>query len=153
PNYVYDKEKREAVARNEARKRVDDAAADAKALGTVEARSRDLEARIAARQPYDGQEAMRFAVEVSLVDLRYLGLPNRSAQMRALLKRGLEEKLIDPNVLVKGQRPVDTQFVPLFVQYYRAEIRPYPTAQISIRDWETLKLLVENGADLTLDVA
>ena len=73
--------------------------------------------------------------------------------MRALLKRALEAKLLDPNVPVKGPRPVDVNPEPLFLHYYRADIRPYPNAQISIRDWETLKLLVENGADLTLDGA
>ena len=153
PNYVYNKEKRVAAERYEARKRVDDAAADAKALARVEARQRDVESRLAERRSYEGQDALQFVVEVSSVDLRYLGLPDRSETVRALLKRALEAKLLDPNVLVKGSRPVDVNPEPLFVHYYRADIRPYPTAQISVRNWETLKLLVANGADLTLEGA
>ena len=153
PNYVYDREKREAAVRAEAQRRVDAAAADAKALARIEARTRDVETRRAERRPYEGQDALLFVEEVSYVDLRYLGLPNRSETMRALLKRALEEKLLDPNVPVKGPRPVDVNPEPLFLHYYRATIRPYPTAQTSIRDWETFKLLVASGADLTLDGA
>jgi len=153
PIYVYDKEKHEAKARSEVQRLADAAAADAKALARIEARRRDVESRLAERRPYAGQDALQFVVEVSYADLRYLGLSDRSETVRALLKRALDEKLIDPNVPVKGSRPVDTKPEPLFLQYYRADVRPYPTAQISMRNWETLKLLVANGADLTLEGA
>jgi hypothetical protein len=153
PIYVYDKAKTEAKARSEAQRFAEAAAQDVKALARIEARTRDVESRLAGRRPYAGQEALAFVNEVSYVDLRYLGLSDRSATMRALLKRAFEEKLLDPNVMVKGPRPVDVNPEPLFLHYYRADIRPYPTAQISIRNWETLKLLVANGADLTLDGA
>lgn len=150
PHYVYDREKREAAARHEARKRADDAAHDAKALARIEARTRDLEARLADRRPYGGQDALAFVHEVSYVDLKYLGLPDRSAIMLALLKRALAAGLIDPNVPVKGSRPVDVNPEPLFLHYYRAEIRRYPNASIRPSDWDMFKLLVASGADLTL---
>jgi hypothetical protein len=153
PNYVYDKEKREAKERSEAQRRADAAVQDAKALARIEARTRDVESRLAERRPYGGQDALAFVNEVSSVDLRYLGLLDRSETMRALLKRALEERLIDPNVLVKGPRPVDVNPEPLFLHYYRAEIRPYPTAQISVRNWMTFKLLVASGADMTIEGA
>ena len=59
--------------------------------------------------------------------------------MRALLKRALDAGILDPNILVKGPRPVDVNFEPLFLHHYRATIRPVPNDRISLRDWETLK--------------
>lgn len=153
PIAVYQKEKHERAAARVAEKAVSDAAADAKALADIEARRRDIEVRIGERRPYEGQDALRFVNQVSYVDLSYLGLPDRSDTMRALLRRALKAGLIDPNRLVKGPRPVDVNTEPLFLHYYRASIRPYPDARISVRDWRTFKLLVDSGADLTLEGA
>lgn len=150
PNYVYDNEKREARVRSETQRRAEAAAADAKAFARVEARTRDVESRLAERRSYDGQDALAFVNEVAYVDLKYLGMPDRSETMRALLKRALDAKLLDPNVPVKGPRPVDVNLEPLFLHYYRANIRPYPNAEIRSRDWDTFKLLVASGSDLTL---
>ena len=150
PNYVYDREKREAAAQSETQSRADLAAADAKALAWIEARTRDVESRLAERRPYGGQDALAFVNEVSYVDLKYRGLPDRTEIMLALLKRAIEAKLLDPNVPVKGPRPVDVNIEPLFLHFYRAEIRRYPNAAIRLHDWDMLKLLVASGADLTL---
>jgi hypothetical protein len=123
---------------------------DAKALDAVKARTQDVEARITAGRRYSSEESLAFVNGVSYVDLRYRGLPNRSPEMLALLKRALEAKILDPNIPVKGPRPVDVNFEPLFVHYYRATIRPFPENRINLRDWETLKVLVASGADMTL---
>ena len=110
-----------------------------------------MEARLAENRPYagkDAQDALEFVNEVSYVDLAYLGLPDRSGVMLDLLKRALAAKLIDPNVMVKGLRPVDVSLEPLFLQVYRAEIRPFPGSSVNPRTWEIFKLLAASGADL-----
>jgi hypothetical protein len=140
----------ELAARYDARQRAELAAHDAKALGRIERRTRDVETRLAEKRVYSGQDALNFVDEVSYVDLKYLGLPDRSGIMLALLGRALAAKLIDPNVLVKGPRPVDVNIEPLFLHYYRADIRPYPNASVRPLHWEVFKLLVASGADLAL---
>jgi hypothetical protein len=140
----------ELAAKADSQTRAERAAQDAKALGRIERRTRDVEARLAENRPYGGQDALEFVNEVSYVDLKYLGLPDRYEIMLALLKRALEAKLIDPNVPVKGPRPVDVNIEPLFLHFYRAEIRRYPNAPVRPRDWDMFKLLVASGADLTL---
>jgi hypothetical protein len=59
------------------------------------------------------------------VDLKYLGLPDRSGVMLDLLRRALEAKLIDPKIMVKGSRPGDVDPVPLFLEVYRSDIRRF----------------------------
>ena len=138
--------------RGAAWQRAENAKHDAKALERIMNRTRNVEARLAANKPYtaaDAQDALEFVSEVSYVDLAYLGLPDRSGVMLDLLKRALAAKLIDPNITVKGPRPVDVNPEPLFVHYYRANIRPYPKARVRLRDFEVFKLLATSGADLS----
>jgi hypothetical protein len=153
PGFVYEFARAENAQRAEARRRSENAAHDAKALARIERRTRDVEARLAENRPYagkDAQDALEFVNEVSYVDLKYLGLPDRSGVMLDLLRRALEVKLIDPNIMVKGSRPGDVDPVPLFLEVYRDDIRRYPNASVNPRNWATFKLLVANGADLTL---
>ena len=153
PSVVYTIERRAQADRADARQSAENARHDAKARSRIENRTRDLEERLAANRPYaepDAQDALEFVNEVSYVDLRYLGLPDRSPVMLDLLKRALAAKLIDPNIMVKGPRPVDVLPEPLFLQVYRADIRPHPDAAVQPRPWEIFKLLVASGADLAL---
>ena len=150
PGFVYEHVRAENVRQGEARRRSENAAQDAKALARVERRTRDVEARLAENRPYAGNDALEFVHEVSYVDLKYLRLPDRSGVMLELLGRALEAKLIDPNSMVKGSRPGDVDPVPLFLEFYRSDIRRFPNNWIKPRNWAILKLLVASGADLTL---
>jgi hypothetical protein len=150
PGFVYELVRAENVQRADARRRSENAAHDAKALARVERRTRDVEARLAENRPYAGKDALEFVHEVSYVDLKYLGLPDRSGVMLDLLRRALEAKLIDPNIMVKGSRPGDVDPVPLFLEVYRSDIRRFPNNWVNLRNWATFKLLVASGADLTL---
>ncbi len=136
--------------RGAAWQRGENARHDAKARERIENRTRDVEARLARKRAYAGQDALDFVDEVSYVDLGYLGLPDRSGVMLDLLKRALAAKLIDPNIMVKGPRPVDVKPEPLFLHYYRANIRRFPNNSVVPRSFEIFQLLVAGGADLAL---
>jgi hypothetical protein len=123
---------------------------DADVLAAIDARREDIDARIAARQPYAGQEALAFVDSIGSADLSFRGLSDHSAEVLDLLQRALDEKIVDPNVLVRGPRPVDISDEPLFVHIYRARIRPCPRCLIRQRDWHAFKLLIDHGADLAL---
>jgi hypothetical protein len=150
PHIVYWFETSETAARFDPRRRAELAAHDAKALRRIETRTRDVEARLAGNRPYQGQDALDFVDDVDSVDLEYLGLPDRSDTMLALLRRALAARLIDPNALVKGPRPVDRNHEPLFVQYYRRNINPYPSSAVRPLHWEIFRILAASGADLAL---
>jgi hypothetical protein len=153
PIVVYQVDRFVDDLRGAAGRREENARHDANALAQISNRTRDVEARLAEKRPYtgaDAQDALEFVHEVSYVDLSYLGLPDRSDVMFELLKRALAAKLIDPNVMVKGARPVDVKPEPLFLQYYRTDIRPYPKARVRLLHWEVFKLLAASGADLSL---
>ena len=126
------------------------ASENAKAIEIIATRRQDVEARISTGRRYSPEESLAFVNAISDVDLTYRGLPDRSGEMQALLKRALEARILDPNIMVKGRRPVDVNFEPLFRHYYRTTVRPVPDNRISLRDWETLKLLVAGGADMSI---
>jgi hypothetical protein len=116
----------------------------------IELRRRDVEERISAQRPYSPAEAMAFVESVGDSDLSYRSLTDHSDTTLALLQRALEGKIVDPNGLVKGVRPVDVNSEPLFLLFYRATVRPTGRGPVRARDWKVLKLLVANGADLTV---
>ena len=117
----------------------------------IELRKRDVEERIAAQRPYTPAEAMAFVEFVQDSDLSYRSLSDHSDVAFALLQRALENKILDPNGMVKGVRPVDINPEPLFLHYYRATARPLSRGPVRIRDWKLLQLLVANGADLSVE--
>lgn len=131
---------------------------EAKFLADLDARRKDVDARIAAKRPFAGQEALSFVQFVSGADLSYRSLGDHSAAALALLKRALDEKIVDPNIMVRGPTRADVADEPLFIQYSKFYIRSgshgkEPPARVHKKDWAVFKLLVENGADLSLPEA
>lgn len=138
-------EKREAQAiRDDDNRRI-----EIKMNFDIESRKRDVEERISAREPYLPAEALTFVEFVVGSDLRYRSLPDHSDVAFALLQRALEHKIVDPNGLVKGVRPVDVNMEPLFLHFYRVHVRPTTRGPIRIRDFRLLQLLAAYGADLS----
>lgn len=122
-------------------------ALETKVLGEIETRRQDVEARIAAQRPYQGDEARLFLVFVTDADISRAGGPNHSPQSIALLQRALETKILDPNTVVKEPVYVNFGPEPLFIKFYR-QARQVPEHSVLGRDWKILKLLAANGADL-----
>ena len=127
-------------------------ALETRLLDKLAALRRDLDARTAERRPYTPQEALDFLSLVATSNLSYRGLGDHSEAALALLRRALREKLIDPNGMVKGPRPVDVEPEPLLLYYYKvnAWIRPGGRSRISAVDWKIIVMLAGHGADLTL---
>jgi hypothetical protein len=116
----------------------------------IQLRKRDVEERISAQRPYSPAEALAFVESVGDSDLSYRSQTDHSDTTLALLQRALENKIVDPNGMVKGVRPVDVKSEPLFLLFYRATVRPTGRGPVRARDWKVLQLLVANGADLTV---
>lgn len=110
--------------------------------------AKDIDARIAARRPYAPAEALDLLDVVAGSDLSRFGLADRSQEAFALVRRALEAKLVDPNGLVKGPRPVDREPVPLFLFYYQFNIEPVRAHDVPDRHWRLLMLLVDHGAEI-----
>jgi hypothetical protein len=141
----------DAVEREEAQtiREEEDRRVELKLKSEIEMRKRDVEERIAAQRPYSPAEALGFIEFVDGSDLSYRSLPDYSDVTFGLLQRALEAKIVDPNGMVKGVRPVDVNPEPLFLLYYHATARPLSRGPVRIRDWKLLQLLVANGADLS----
>ena len=118
-----------------------------KSWAEIETRRQDVETRIAAQRPYQGDEARLFMVFVTDADISRAGGPNHSPQSIALLQRALETKVLDPNTIVKQPVRADRGPEPLFINFYR-NVRQVPEQSLLGRDWTILKLLAANGADL-----
>jgi hypothetical protein len=131
-----------------------DRAFEATVLAGIERRKRDVETRIAERRPYPGKDALDFVNFVAGTDLRYRSLGDHTAAALALLKRALEGKVLDPNVMVRGPTRADVADEPLFIQFSKSHIRSTthgtkPPERVDRVDWEIQTLLVQHGADLT----
>jgi hypothetical protein len=123
-------------------------------IADLDARKRDVEARIALRRPYAPQDALDFVtLSVRGTDLSYRSGADRSDAALAILQRALEGKLVDPNAMVKGPRPVDTAPEPLFIHFYKAWVPRKPDRLVDALSWRAMKLLAANGADLSLPEA
>jgi hypothetical protein len=96
-----EKEEAQAVREEEDRR------IELKLKSEIEMRKRDVEERIPAQRPYSPAEALAFVEFVSDSDLSYRSLSDHSNVTFALLQRALEAKIVDPNGMVKGVRPVD----------------------------------------------
>ena len=139
------------VSRQHARV-AEDRRIEAEILAQLAAREADVAARVAGRRAYTPAEALAFVDFVDSADLSWRSLPDYSPRAVALLERALKDKLVDPNVLVKGPRPVDVAPEPLFLHYYKFNIAPV-RSNAKARHWRILMLLVDNGADLTVEGA
>jgi hypothetical protein len=131
---------------------VADRAYEAKLLADLEARKQDVEARIAARRPYTGEEAEEFIELVRHSNLTYMSLADHSAVAVALMQRALQGKVFDPNAPVKNRFKAGAPPLPLFVAFHRM-IRQAPERPVEAREWKILLLMTGNGADLSLPVA
>jgi hypothetical protein len=132
----------------------EDRAFESKLLADLEARKRDVETRIAERRPYAGKEALDFVSFVAGTDLSYRSLGDHTAGALAVLKRALEGKVLDPNVMVRGPTRVDVADEPLFIQFSKSHIRSMTHGakspeRVDRVDWKIQALLVQHGADLT----
>ena len=122
---------------------------EAKLLADLEARKQDVEARIAARRIYTGEEAEAFIELVRHSNLIYMNLPDRSEAARALMERALQGKVFDSNVPVKNRFKAGAPPLPLFIAFHRM-IRQVPERTVETREWKILLLMTGNGADLSL---
>jgi hypothetical protein len=142
----------ERAVQRDSKARVERAAYDARALAQIESRTQDIEARIAERRPYQGEEARLFVVFVIDVDNTTANGKDHSPQSIALMQRALEAKILDPNTIVKQPVRADRGPEPLFLNFYR-NVRQRPDQSLLGRDWKILKLLAAHGADITLPEA
>jgi hypothetical protein len=125
---------------------------EAKLLADLEARKQDVEAHIAARRLYTGEEVEEFIELVRHSNLTYMSLPDGSAAGMALMERALQGKVFDPNVPVKNRFNAGAPPLPLFVAFHRM-IRQAPERLVETREWKLLLLMTGNGADLSVPVA
>ena len=96
---------------------------------------------------------MNFLFFVTGSDLSNRGLGDYSVPALALLLRALQQQVVDPNGRVKGPRLPDVAPEPLFLDYYKAWVRPVRHGPVDAMKWKIMRLLAENGADLTMPEA
>ena len=149
PLVVDEVSRRQAIAAEQAER----TARVAKFVAGLEARRQDIEARIAAQRPYSPQEAMDFLVYLKETNVSRQRGRNYSEDALEMLQRALEGKVIDPNGMVKGQRPTDTAPEPLFIHFYKERVLRGSPRWIETINWKAMKLLAQNGADLSLPAA
>lgn len=144
PHYIDLEQRREVAAYERAGLRD----LEARTLAGIEARQKELDERIAARRPFEGDEARQFLVFVVGADLTTASGPDYSTRTIPMLRRALEAHILDPNTIVKEPLRADLGPEPLFVNFHR-QAHPLPERTVRMRDWTVLKLLVDNGADLS----
>ena len=128
-------------------------AIETKFLAELAARKKDVDERIAAGRRYTPQEALDFMFFAANSDLRYRLRGNHSEEALALLKRALIGKVVDPNGWIEGPPVVDITPDPLFLHYYRRWVRPVRFGTVNAMRWKVMRLVAENGADLTMPAA
>jgi len=109
----------------------------------------DIDRRVAAAHPLEAEQAWAFLDCVSSAGYRDDGAVPPSAQALDLLRRALVSGLIDVNATVRGHRLKDPISRPLFLQFYKERVEPLRYA-LARQDWEIMRLLATNGADLSL---
>ncbi len=120
-------------------------------LTNLAAQKKDIEARIATHRAFTAEQALQFVSLVGQSDLSYRGLPNHSDTAFALLQDALRAGIIDPNDRVKGERYGELSGQPIFLYYYKVRVFGRESAQPE--EWRLLRLLIDYGADLTLEEA
>jgi MFS family permease len=133
----------------EANKKAEDQALEAKLLARLDTYKKDVAERIAAKNPYTPQQAKAFLDVVQESDLSRLLLPDYSPQAFALLKQALDGKVFDPNARVQGPRVVDAAAEPLFVGYYKFYLQSgIMLRRVREREWTLWQMLIAGGANL-----
>jgi hypothetical protein len=133
----------------EANKKAENQALQAKLLAQIETYKKDVAERIAAKNPYTPQQAKAFLDFVQDSDLSRLLLPDYSPQAFALLKQALDGKVFDPNARVQGPRVVDVAEEPLFVGYYKFHLQSgILLRRVREREWTLWQMLIAGGANL-----
>ena len=123
-------------------------------LGQLAARRRDVAARIASNRPFTPEQAFDVLWFVSGSDLSYRSLPDYSADALALLRQALDAKIIDPNGRVTAGPYKRLNGLPLFLYFYRSQVKPGIDANaLRIKEWDLLMTIVRAGADLSLPEA
>jgi hypothetical protein len=109
-----------------------------------------VESLVGSLDTLGGSEAFDLVKFVARSDLTYRGLADHRPEAFALLNKALVGKALDPNVLVKGVRPVDVEPRPLFLQLYVETIEiGHRINAIDAIDWQIMQVLAANGADLS----
>jgi hypothetical protein len=135
----------------EANKKAEQQAFEAKLLTQIETYRKDVAERIAANNPFTSREAQEFLGFVQGSNLRYRSLPDYSPQTFALLKQALDGKVLNPNARVKGPRAADVSEEPLFVVYYKFYLQSgatMPQKRVREREWKLFQMLIAGGANL-----
>jgi len=135
----------------EANKKAEQQAFEAKFMTQIEATKKGVAERVAAKNPFTPREAQEFLEFVQGSNLNHRSLPDHSPAAFALLKQALDGKVLNPNARVKGPRAVDVAEEPLFVVYYKFYLQPgatMPQKRVREREWKLFQMLVAGGANL-----
>jgi hypothetical protein len=128
-------------------------AIEAKFLAELAARKKDVDERIASARPYTPEQALDFMFFTAGSDLRGRLRGNHSEEALALLKRALVGKVVDPNGWIEAPAVADIAPDRLFLHYYRRWVRPTRFGSVNAMRWKVMRLVAENGADLTMPAA
>jgi hypothetical protein len=133
----------------EAEKKAENQALQAKLLAQLETYKKDVAERIAAKNRYTPEQAKSLLDFAQDSDLSRLLLPDYSPQAFAVLKQALDGKVFDPNARVQGPRVVDVAAEPLFVGYYKFYLQSgIMLRRVREREWTLWQMLIAGGADL-----
>ena len=136
-------------AENQERRRI-----ETEFLDKLAAQRKDIAARIASNQPRTPEQAFDFLLFVNGSDLSYRSLPDYSAEALALLRQALDARIIDPNGRVTAGPYKRLNGLPLFLYFYRSQVKPGIDANaLRIKEWDLLMTIVRAGADLSLPEA
>lgn len=135
----------------DANKKTEQLAFEAKFLSQLESYKKDIANRISAQTPFTPREAQEFLEFVQGSNLSYRSLPDYSPQAFGVFKQALDGKILDPNVRVKGLRATDVSEEPLFVVYYKFYLQSGATMaqkRVREREWTLFQMLLAGGANL-----
>jgi 4-amino-4-deoxy-L-arabinose transferase-like glycosyltransferase len=108
----------------------------------------EIDRRIANHAPLPPEQAWAFLDCVSTAGYRDEGDAPPSSRAIAVLQKALGAGLIDVNAGVPSHRAKDPEARPLALQFYRERIEPLRRV-LARQDWEIMRLLAQNGADLS----
>src|SRR5262249_42581977 len=124
---------------------------EAQFLQQLDARRKDVAARIADKRPYTPDEALDLLRFVENGDLSYRSLTDYSGETFALLETALTAKILDPNGRVESAPVARLNGQPLFLYFYNSRVKPGITVNaLRTSEWKLMQILVRNGADLGL---
>jgi hypothetical protein len=112
--------------------------------------SDDLAARIEAKTPYTGEEALTLLEFAADADLSWRSLPDHTPEAFALIDDAIAGGILDPNALMTMARAADSPAVTVTLAFYEKRIRPTSPRTIEAHDWDVLQKLVAAGADTSM---